>query len=529
MTRWKELFKPWILARGQEYFECGQVVELEETGCLIRAQVSGSQLYRVEIERSGASVLQMNCDCPYADGGETCKHMAAVLFALEEAQQDARMDWQTALDNLSEEQLRELLRSLAEGDGSLQDRIVRMVSGPGDDPEQWQDDLDQIILDHTDYRGRIVYGQAYNCMLDIAKYLGESLPYVLADGHVVDAAKLVMTVYGSTFGLDTDDDGEGLTVVSEACQQAMAQILQQADAQQERKIFYLLHEFLEDSDWNWDSDDLEEWILNIDWSRELQQKNLEWLDENLDSWKMPARAALMKRMGAATEEVIAWWEQYRESDGSYRPLLELYEEYDLPKAIELVREKRNQEGITGWQITDYTKTLLRLLEKVGNQEQYEEELQYLVLARGCHETEYLSRLKNLTPQEQWRGMFAAMLADAARPPERMHLYHFEGMYDLLFKELTQYPSFGHFNSYEQSLREWDPERTLQLYIEVLKQEMDKVCDRKEYRRIAGYLHELGAYPGGREDAMKLAAYWHVYHKNRPAMKDELRKAGFPPE
>ena len=162
MARWKELFKPWILARGQEYFECGQVVELKEIGSRILAQVSGTQLYQVAIERSGANVLQMNCDCSYADGGGNCKHMASVLFALEETQRETRMDWQVALDNLSEEQLRNLLRTLAEGDGSLQDRIVRMVSGPGDDPAQWRDELEAYPSGAEEARKLAAYWHIYH-------------------------------------------------------------------------------------------------------------------------------------------------------------------------------------------------------------------------------------------------------------------------------------------------------------------------------------------------------------------------------
>lgn len=27
MASWRELFKPWILERGREFFACGQVVE----------------------------------------------------------------------------------------------------------------------------------------------------------------------------------------------------------------------------------------------------------------------------------------------------------------------------------------------------------------------------------------------------------------------------------------------------------------------------------------------------------------------
>lgn len=71
------------------------------------------------------------------------------------------------------------------------------------------------------------------------------------------------------------------------------------------------------------------------------------------------------------------------------------------------------------------------------------------------------------------------------------------------------------------------ERTLKLYTEVLKIEMDRACDRKQHGHVAAYLDKLKAYSDGREEADTLAAYWYVYHKSRPAMKDELKKAGYP--
>lgn len=110
--------------------------------------------------------------------------------------------------------------------------------------------------------------------------------------------------------------------------------------------------------WDWGSDDLEELILSLDWSPELQQKYLEWLDENLNSGRMEQRAELMGRMGASNTEVIEWWEQRRDSDSAYHPLLQLYKGHDLPKAIDLVQEKRSRAKSTDWRITEYTKTLL---------------------------------------------------------------------------------------------------------------------------------------------------------------------------
>lgn len=106
MAKWRELFKPWILEWGQEYFDYGQVVEIVEDGYFVWAVVSGPQTYRVEIQRSREHVTRMSCNCPYAAGGENCKHMAAVLLELEarsvDCRKDKRTDWQTALVQLSE-------------------------------------------------------------------------------------------------------------------------------------------------------------------------------------------------------------------------------------------------------------------------------------------------------------------------------------------------------------------------------------------------------------------------------------------
>lgn len=520
------MFKPWILARGQEYYECGQVGELKEIGSVVTAEVSGSCAYQVDIQRNGECVIRMTCDCPYAADGEKCKHMAAVLFALDDQTVQPGMEWQTALAQMPEKQLRELLHSLAAEDGTLQDRIVRMVSGPGDDPARWHDELRQIISNYADYHGWIDYDQAYDCMVEVAEYLEECLPPLLMGGQVIDAAKLVMTVYGAAWCQEMDDSDGGLTIVSEHCREAMVKILSLADAQQERKIFCLLHEFMESSDWSYGSADLEELLLSLDWSPELQQKNLSYLDNNLDAWRMRQRAELMERMGASKTEVIAWWEQHRSDDGAYHPLLRLYEEENLPKAIDLVREKKQREN-TPWSLVNYTKTLLTLLEKAGEQTEYETELRYLVMELKCQETEFVSRLKKITQPEQWPAMFEILLADAKRPVDRMQLYHLNEMYRELFAELSRYPYIGTFQSYEEALRHWDTEQTRKLYVEILKIEMDRACDRMQYRKVASHLNGLRAYPQGQEEVNALVAYWYVYHKNRPAMKDELKKAGYP--
>ena len=70
---------------------------------------------------------------------------------------------------------------------------------------------------------------------------------------------------------------------------------------------------------------------------------------------------------------------------------------------------------------------------------------------------------------------------------------------------------------------------MELYAEILKIEMDRACDRKQYLHVASHLRGLLSYPNGPEEIKLLVDYWYIAHKNRPAMKDELKKAGYPRE
>ncbi|MDO4371330.1 MAG: SWIM zinc finger family protein, partial [Clostridia bacterium] len=78
---WERLFKPHILERGMAYYYEGCVEDLEINEDEITAVVEGTEQYDVSIELDEDDVSGMECTCPYAEDGENCKHMAAVLYA----------------------------------------------------------------------------------------------------------------------------------------------------------------------------------------------------------------------------------------------------------------------------------------------------------------------------------------------------------------------------------------------------------------------------------------------------------------
>lgn len=82
---WESAFSGQILSRGLKYYRTGRVEyynDIEKKR--VEADVTGSELYSVTIDYAQKGKMRPSCDCPYAEGGGLCKHIAAVLYAMQE-------------------------------------------------------------------------------------------------------------------------------------------------------------------------------------------------------------------------------------------------------------------------------------------------------------------------------------------------------------------------------------------------------------------------------------------------------------
>ncbi|MDP4282482.1 MAG: SWIM zinc finger family protein [Bacteroidota bacterium] len=84
LDQFEQIIDETILKRGLNYFWQGRVEEPEELspGCF-ETTVQGSEPYRVTVTVQDRKVTDYSCTCPY-DMGPVCKHVAALLFALQE-------------------------------------------------------------------------------------------------------------------------------------------------------------------------------------------------------------------------------------------------------------------------------------------------------------------------------------------------------------------------------------------------------------------------------------------------------------
>ena len=110
-------FSRTVRHRGENYANLHRVEILKGGEALVEAQVTGSQAYFVSLDLED-TVLLANCDCPYAEGGEACKHIWATLMIAER-----RGYLHTVTSNVS-------FRLAADDDFTGSDEEDREPSGP---------------------------------------------------------------------------------------------------------------------------------------------------------------------------------------------------------------------------------------------------------------------------------------------------------------------------------------------------------------------------------------------------------------
>ena len=118
----RSITDPGRYQRGERYYEQGAVTDIERVDDRLEATVQGSRPYEVQATLSDGSYVEGWCSCP--DDAATCKHIVAAVLAsgdVETVGSDRSLE--AVLESASPDELRTLLRTLAEEDVSIRRRI----------------------------------------------------------------------------------------------------------------------------------------------------------------------------------------------------------------------------------------------------------------------------------------------------------------------------------------------------------------------------------------------------------------------
>jgi hypothetical protein len=503
---WKRMFSPRVLERGCDYWSDGLVHLVSRTSSMVTAIVSGSEDYEVEIELGDkGAIAEMYCDCPHACDGNNCKHMAAVLYELEDGRDadgpDGEKDQDVAslqeiIEALSVEQLRAELSRAVSSDAVLTAQFIgRHAAKRPDDAKDDANDawdgyisamqlrIDQIIDNcsdsgFVDWRQgprlvRALDNEVFRDLLDVVEYGEEpEVPFELSLYLLDELADI--NIDGSSG--EHDDIGVSLVALWEG-------IYKLADIEQRNAMFSSMLAYYEgatedqwyfsDLVWDFMQENFDTDILN---QRKLAlvDAQLESLEEQIQTMLKVAasveqkrkprgastissftesrelaklvleRIALMEKLRFERPDILAFRQRFRFLHQVRElEMEELEEEGNLERLVQLLIESRGLDTEYAGLVVTYSEKLIDCYEKLGQHDDARKEAYDFVVQYQPGSPDGFLRLKTFYTAQEWKKVREDLFsALRARKLNLNRLYREEGLFDRIMASITQEASHG---------------------------------------------------------------------------------------
>ena len=559
MSNWKDLFQEHILARGEAYYFEGAVLELHKTEHGYHAVVEGTEDYEVDIEMEGGRVCEMYCSCPYAENGNNCKHMAAVLFEIEEQNEedilaegtcpdDQEKEVEEIIERISEEELRSFVKGIAAQDSEIRNILMTRYAVKIDEKqmERLKQGVDQLVWEYGDRSGYIDYRNALDFCWALENYLEDKVDTLIERKCYGQAFALTNYVFQTIGNIDIDDSDGGTSQVANVCYDKWKKILENCSEEEKNEMFSWFMSHLScDYVVDYMEDYMEDFLTHEFQNREMLEKMLKDLDERIEmqtsstdcgsTWSarygyennIIKRLERMERLGFSAEEI----REYRRQHWRFSVVRELEIQENLNNgnldgAIRILQESKILDKEYPGLIARYSEQLISIYETQPDKEVYKKELLYYVFECPQNNLVHIYKLKKVCTDKEWDGYREKILKS---PKNYNILYPFmekEGMYEPMLECLKKETFIYNLDRYEKVLKEKFPEQVRDIYISYLRHEAERASNRNRYRELMKYLKKIRRYPRGKEKASEIAKNWRAVYYRRTAMMDEMRKAGF---
>jgi hypothetical protein len=555
-----------ILKRGFQYFKKGHVHEPEE---LMKdeyeAIVDGTEPkpYTVNLTIKNDVVTQFVCTCPY-DIGPVCKHVAAVLFYLQQNELDldakplrkktghaktsrkktVTQQVDEILSKLSHENLKEYLKALCINDTNFRQQfLAEYASLVMPDSKALYAGQIKTILDTTFRRyGYIGYSEtryvssAVNDLLERADKSVETKNYRTA---IFIACAVLEEL---TQALDFVDDSNGdIGGCIDAAINVLLKISQQPiDDKLRRELYiYCIKSWQESifKGWDWHFTMLD--IATELTDNEIDAKQIHvLLDEikpNNTGWDLIMQESQRIRVNLIRkiegEEKASEFLEKNLSNSDFRK--EIIEraiiEKDYKKAIILC-----EEGIT---IDDKEKPglantwrdfLVMIYINLNDTDRINRIARYLFLESNREKKQYFDILKKQISSEKWEEFVGYLIKDISKKNKWIdyrsiaQIYIWEERWDKLLEIVRNDCSLHTLDAYEKYLLHDYANELTDLYRTAILKEMQRANDRGQYQMICRYLRRM-VKMGARETVNSIIRQLEATYPKRKALLEELQE------
>lgn len=571
MMEWYNLFKSIILDRGADYYQSGCVTISNFDGNCMNAVVRGTKDYHVDIVLNGENVICMTCDCPYAEDGNNCKHMAAVLFQFEEnlsdeenlAEQVSGMDnitlsLQGRIENerekavelvnkIPEAKIRELLVSYIMSDASLKNRLELEYSSQIDMRQMsaLKNEINDIVRDNSN-RGFVDWYHASDFTNGLCYFLDSKVKLLIERNALEQAFELTNIVFHCIGNIDIDDSDGGTSFVADGCYECWKLILQKCDEKQKKtmKKWFESHrrgfviDFMEEY--------LEEFLLSEFRTEDMIKETIRQMDKMIEECSgtnespkiysvhygyedvLLKRLEYMKMLDCSDSEIM----EYRKQNRHFFVIREMeiqeaFDKRDYEKAKQILLESRKMDKKYPGQLKKYSEQLIEIYGKMGEAKNRCEELLFYLENFQQRDLNYFNALKKTVKNiEEWENIVDRIAASNKDLYFVCDVLEKEKRCEELMDKVETNGNIHLLDEHVNYLKKALPDRVINMYAGYVLELAKTSADRNRYRELAKYLKKISDCPNGKKTAVRIADGWHLEYKRRPAMMDELRKMGF---
>ncbi len=573
---WQKLFASHILERGYDYYCDGAVENIEIGRDDLRADVVGTEDYEVEISLNDGKVTDMYCSCPYAAGGNNCKHMAAVLYEWtadimdedepedtdnEDMDDDAdaeSMDLfepavtvcdykkkSAAVEKLVTSAERDIVQAflvsvLAE-DKKLLLRFRNMVNkcATKEDVEDYFEQIDEIA---DRYLGRdhfINYYQAYDFMLELEEIIDKDVRRMIDNGSHISAFHVMNHIFVLLGNVDMDDSGGETSMLAEQIYQLWLELLTKVNAQDKRKMFIWFTTHMDGSVIDYLEEYIEQIIMEEFKEPEYEQDKLSFMEEMIEKaekkdsgwsrdyavgkWTVTYLKTLEEK-NAPEDQLEEICKKYWNNSGVRRYYIDRYfEKKEYDRVLQVLDESIELDKAYRGQVLEYNQKKKEIYRLQGNKSAYIEQLWKLVLEQSAGDLDIYKELKAQYSEKEWLIKREELFKKLPPNAHIDRLYKEEKLYDRLLAYVLKSSGLYAVQSYENVLKKEYPKQILSKYQDEVNKMASCTGNRKHYADLVALLRRMKQIKGGSEIVETIVEEWKIKYRNRPAMMDELSK------
>ena len=540
----KNDFNTRILSRGYEYYEDGLVEDVLLKGNIVTAKVLGTETYDVSIEIDNGIFIDGDCTCPYASDGSYCKHMAALLYYLDNENLDENNNYTTkekkirdSLKNINKKELDAFLVELLTEDRNIYDkfRLRFNNSFPRLTLKEYKKKIYDAIKSSAGRDGFIDYHESWDYTKNMHKITSE-VNSLVDNGEYDLAFEVAKTILETIPETDIDDSNGSTGEVAESCieiiERILESILHDENTLAKKILDYILNETK--------TEYLSNYAIYLYLLLDLYVERNRYLDE--------IEEGLLDALEIGKSKDYFW-----NAEHYVDILVDIYnKEDDKEKIINLLKKYSADSDICLKLVEEYLKednvkdavTLLKTRLKETNnsiyaskladiyldnimQDEYKDILYQVLFEYDKYDIDIYKKIKHLYSKQDWLKERENIINKILNEPkgylyftDLLNIYIEEKNYDDIYN-MVKDKDMNTIMRYEQYLLPKYNKELISIYVKCCKSFASKAFNRNMYSELARDMLHIKKMKNSENEYTKLLEEMREKYRNKPAMQDEL--------